>query len=175
MISGAVPTFARATIETLDDWGRSESLLSLIDPVLNFYYRYWFRVETEGIENIPSEGGALLVSNHSGALPPDAPEAAFADRIGWLREAAGPRFEQLELNLNLMAVGDQVPRYVASQLGLTAEKLARAGAVPAVVGSTDEMCQTLLERRGRLGLSYFVVGDELMEVFAPVVQRLSGK
>src|SRR5439155_21360343 len=35
------------------------------------------------------------------ALPPDAPEAAFAERIGWLREAAGPRFEQLELNLNL--------------------------------------------------------------------------
>ena len=44
-----------------------------MEPLLNFYYRYWFRVETEGIENIPSEGGALLVSNHSGALPPDAP------------------------------------------------------------------------------------------------------
>jgi 1-acyl-sn-glycerol-3-phosphate acyltransferase len=65
---------------SLDDWGRSESLLSLIDPVLNFYYRYWFRVETEGIENIPSEGGALLVSNHSGALPPDAPMVMQAIR-----------------------------------------------------------------------------------------------
>jgi 1-acyl-sn-glycerol-3-phosphate acyltransferase len=58
---------------SLDDWGRSESFLSLVEPALNFYYRYWFRVETEGIDNIPSEGGALLVSNHSGALPPDAP------------------------------------------------------------------------------------------------------
>lgn len=57
----------------LDDWGRSERFVSLVEPALNFYYRYWFRVETEGIENIPSEGGALLVSNHSGALPPDAP------------------------------------------------------------------------------------------------------
>ena len=57
----------------LDDWGRSESFLSLVEPALNFYYRYWFRVETEGIENVPSEGGALLVGNHSGALPPDAP------------------------------------------------------------------------------------------------------
>ena len=57
----------------VDDWGRSERVFQLVEPVLNFYYRYWFRVEQEGIENIPSDGGALLVSNHSGALPPDAP------------------------------------------------------------------------------------------------------
>lgn len=58
---------------SLDDWGRSERVVSLVEPLLNFYYRRWFRVETRGIENIPSEGGALLVSNHAGALPPDAP------------------------------------------------------------------------------------------------------
>jgi 1-acyl-sn-glycerol-3-phosphate acyltransferase len=57
----------------LDDWGRSERIFELMEPLLDFYYRYWFRVETSGIENVPSEGGALLVSNHSGALPPDAP------------------------------------------------------------------------------------------------------
>ncbi len=44
-----------------------------MEPILNFYYRHWFRVEVEGIENVPSEDGALIVSNHSGALPPDAP------------------------------------------------------------------------------------------------------
>jgi 1-acyl-sn-glycerol-3-phosphate acyltransferase len=64
----------------LDDWGRSERLLQLMEPALNFYYRYWFRVETEGIENVPAEGGALLVSNHSGALPPDAPMVMQAIR-----------------------------------------------------------------------------------------------
>jgi 1-acyl-sn-glycerol-3-phosphate acyltransferase len=57
----------------LDDWGRSERVMTLLDPLLAFYYRYWFRVEVEGIENVPDEGGALLVGNHSGALPPDAP------------------------------------------------------------------------------------------------------
>src|SRR3954454_15861034 len=57
----------------LDDWGRSERVFSLMEPLLNFYYRYWFRVEQEGVENVPADGGALLVSNHSGALPPDAP------------------------------------------------------------------------------------------------------
>jgi 1-acyl-sn-glycerol-3-phosphate acyltransferase len=57
----------------VDDWGRSERVFSLMEPLLDFYYRYWFRVEVEGIENVPARGGALLVSNHSGALPPDAP------------------------------------------------------------------------------------------------------
>jgi 1-acyl-sn-glycerol-3-phosphate acyltransferase len=59
---------------TLNDWGRSERIEGFYDrTVLEFYYRYWFRCEVEGIENIPASGGALLVSNHSGALPPDAP------------------------------------------------------------------------------------------------------
>jgi 1-acyl-sn-glycerol-3-phosphate acyltransferase len=57
----------------VDDWGRSQRVFDVIEPLLDFYYRYWFRVEVEGIENVPSEGGALIVPNHSGALPPDAP------------------------------------------------------------------------------------------------------
>jgi 1-acyl-sn-glycerol-3-phosphate acyltransferase len=61
------------TSREVDDWGRSERVFQLMEPLLNFYYRYWFRVDAQGVENIPSAGGALLVSNHSGALPPDAP------------------------------------------------------------------------------------------------------
>jgi 1-acyl-sn-glycerol-3-phosphate acyltransferase len=57
----------------LNDWGRSERIEGLLDRTLvDFFYRYWFRCEVEGIENVPASGGALLVSNHSGALPPDA-------------------------------------------------------------------------------------------------------
>ena len=57
----------------LDDWGRSERVESLVDrTVLEFLYRLWFRCTVEGIENVPAEGGALIVSNHAGALPPDA-------------------------------------------------------------------------------------------------------
>jgi 1-acyl-sn-glycerol-3-phosphate acyltransferase len=36
-------------------------------------YRNWFRAEWEGLERIPSSGGALLVANHAGAIPADAP------------------------------------------------------------------------------------------------------
>lgn len=61
------------------DWGRSERVEGFFDRTLvDFYYRLWFRCEVEGIENVPSRGGALLVSNHAGALPPDAPMIAKA-------------------------------------------------------------------------------------------------
>lgn len=57
----------------VDEWGRSEHmrevLRSLYDPV----YEKWFRVEWDGLDKIPAEGGALLVSNHAGAIPSDAP------------------------------------------------------------------------------------------------------
>jgi 1-acyl-sn-glycerol-3-phosphate acyltransferase len=57
----------------VSDWGRSERVEGLMDSTIySWLYHYWFRCEVEGIENIPSTGGALLVSNHSGALPPDA-------------------------------------------------------------------------------------------------------
>ena len=65
----------------LNDWGRSERIEGLYDRlVADFFYRYWFRAEVEGIENVPSSGGALLVSNHAGALPPDAAMIAKAIR-----------------------------------------------------------------------------------------------
>ncbi|TMC08010.1 MAG: TIGR03621 family F420-dependent LLM class oxidoreductase [Chloroflexi bacterium] len=108
-------------------------------------------------------------------LQPTEPAAAAAERIGWLREAAGDRFDELELNLNLMAVGDQVPRHLSMRLGVTAADLAAAGSVAAVTGTTDEMCATLERRREELGISYLMVGDELVDAFAPVVERLAGR
>ena len=57
----------------VSDWGRSERVEGVLDKTLyDFLYHYWFRCDVEGIENVPADGGALLVSNHSGALPPDA-------------------------------------------------------------------------------------------------------
>jgi 1-acyl-sn-glycerol-3-phosphate acyltransferase len=61
------------TDRQVNDWGRSERVEGFFDrTIVDFFYNYWFRAEVEGIENVPSAGGALLVSNHSGALPPDA-------------------------------------------------------------------------------------------------------
>ena len=72
----------------VSDWGRSERVEGFLDRTLiDFFYQYWFRVRVEGIENVPASGGALLVSNHSGALPPDAAMIAQAIK----REHPRPR------------------------------------------------------------------------------------
>ena len=57
----------------VDEWGRSARIRSLCRRAYDPVYRHWFRVEWEGLEHIPTTGGALLVGNHAGALPPDAP------------------------------------------------------------------------------------------------------
>ncbi len=67
--------FARRRITgdyTVDDFGFDREvterfLLAALRPVKD----KWFRVEVRGVENIPAEGGALVVSNHSGTIPVD--------------------------------------------------------------------------------------------------------
>jgi 1-acyl-sn-glycerol-3-phosphate acyltransferase len=58
---------------TVDEFGFDAELTdAVILPPLRALYNKWFRVDTFGISNLPAEGGALLVSNHSGVLPLDA-------------------------------------------------------------------------------------------------------
>jgi 1-acyl-sn-glycerol-3-phosphate acyltransferase len=57
----------------VDRWGRSEHFRALTRRVYDPLYKHWFRVEWEGFEHLPDTGGALLVANHAGAIPPDAP------------------------------------------------------------------------------------------------------
>jgi 1-acyl-sn-glycerol-3-phosphate acyltransferase len=67
------PTLADPRASDVDEWGRSEHMRSLVRRVYDPLYRHWFRAEWEGLENIPVDGGALLVANHAGAIPSDAP------------------------------------------------------------------------------------------------------
>ncbi len=57
----------------VDEWGRSEHMREIARRVYGPMYRSWHRVEWEGLDKIPTRGGALLVSNHAGAIPADAP------------------------------------------------------------------------------------------------------
>ena len=64
---------------TVDEFGFDEDFTEHIYlPLLRPLYKSWFRVEVRGIENIPSQGGALIVSNHSGAVALDALMAQVA-------------------------------------------------------------------------------------------------
>ncbi len=60
-------------LSDVDEWGRSERTRALTRAIYEPIYSKWFRAEWEGLERIPTEGGALLVANHAGAIPSDAP------------------------------------------------------------------------------------------------------
>jgi probable F420-dependent oxidoreductase len=117
----------------------------------------------------------------SGAVDGAAARSAVADRyderVGWLREAAGDRFHQLELQVltQLVQVGgnrDEVARAMAPALGVSEDE-ARDAPV-ALVGSVEDIVEQLQARRERWGFSYWVVHEAEIDAFAPVVARLAG-
>ena len=55
-----------------DDWGLDEQFAEAALPLLEFLYDVWWRVEVEGIKNVPAHGRAMLVGNHAGILPWDS-------------------------------------------------------------------------------------------------------
>ena len=55
----------------LDEFGRDEAFIQAILPLAQLAYDHYWRVEVHGAENVPDQGRAMLVSNHSGVLPFD--------------------------------------------------------------------------------------------------------
>jgi 1-acyl-sn-glycerol-3-phosphate acyltransferase len=62
--------FARHS-EDVDDFGFDPRFNAAVQPFFELLYTLWWRVETFGMENVPAEGGAIIVANHSGVLPWD--------------------------------------------------------------------------------------------------------
>ena len=54
-----------------DDWGMDPEFIAIVQPLLTFMYRRYWRIQASGMENIPADGPALLTPNHSGQLPWD--------------------------------------------------------------------------------------------------------
>jgi 1-acyl-sn-glycerol-3-phosphate acyltransferase len=61
-----------------DPFGFDPALRGRVKPFFRFLYKYYWRVEVEGIENIPADGPVLLAANHSGTLPFDAAMISIA-------------------------------------------------------------------------------------------------
>jgi 1-acyl-sn-glycerol-3-phosphate acyltransferase len=57
--------------EEVDDFGLDPVYESRFRPIAEFLYRRYFRIKTEGLTQIPSDGRCILVANHSGTLPLD--------------------------------------------------------------------------------------------------------
>jgi probable F420-dependent oxidoreductase len=105
--------------------------------------------------------------------------AAIERKVGWVREAAGERFAEVELSMMVSLVVTPDPRgkaeRVAAERGWGAGAAAQVLEMPSLfLGPVDRIAEEMRARRERYGFSYYVVSDRHMERTAPVVERLAG-
>jgi len=103
--------------------------------------------------------------------------ATWTEKFEWVREAAGKRFDDLELQIRYFfaAITDDrrgLAEAAAPAFGISADEALQSGV--ALVGTVDECCDLLVQRREEWGASYVAFGDNEYEAFAPVVARLAG-
>jgi probable F420-dependent oxidoreductase len=113
-----------------------------------------------------------------GSAPPRCSvEEAFDQQLGWIKDAAGSRFDDIDLNVVVQPVAvtahrKAVAERVAAGLGYTPEQVLRSPHV--LIGSVDEICERVTECRERWGISYWTIPARVLESMAPVIERLSG-
>ena len=112
------------------------------------------------------------------SAPSETVESAADRQVALIRDVAGERFADLELNMVLfpLAVTDSPEDCAAAwseHLGYEPEEVLRSPHVGA--GTVDEICDVLLERRERWAISYWSVPSTEIDAFAPVVARLAGR
>jgi hypothetical protein len=95
-------------------------------------------------------------------------DASLQEKIGWIREAAGERFEHLEFSQSAFGI-----ELTDNPKGVT--PLKGGPAVHPSPMTTEQAVEYLLKQREQLGISYIQVQQGQVENFAPVVARLSGK
>jgi alkanesulfonate monooxygenase SsuD/methylene tetrahydromethanopterin reductase-like flavin-dependent oxidoreductase (luciferase family) len=106
-----------------------------------------------------------------------ASEGATAEKVALVKEAAGDRFANLELNIWLAGAG--LAGRGGPRLGLVAAAgwaLTSIYASPYVLyGTLSSVRERLLRRRDRLGISYYTIPGGAMESMAPLVEALTGR
>jgi probable F420-dependent oxidoreductase len=122
--------------------------------------------------------GANLRSGHIGPhLVENVTADATARKVGWVREAAGDRFDQLELGMQVFLftlTDDRVAAAtgVAQFMETSVEEVLRAPIV--LIGNEREVVDQLQRQREAYGVSYLAVTADSMRAFAPIVARLAG-
>jgi probable F420-dependent oxidoreductase len=104
------------------------------------------------------------------------PEATD-EKIGWIKEAAGERFSQIELSATIYyarLTDDREALAAGLAVGLEAEPRDVLEMPHVLLGTIEQMVEDLKARRDRYGMSYIVFPDSVAELLAPVVERLTG-
>jgi probable F420-dependent oxidoreductase len=107
----------------------------------------------------------------------DTPESSVDRQLEWLRDAAGDRFDELEINMVAYPVvvtddREQQVAKVADRMKLEPSAVLTAPHV--WIGTPAQISDTLEERRQRWGVSYWVVPAAALDAVAPVAARLVG-
>ncbi|HEU5381105.1 MAG TPA: LLM class F420-dependent oxidoreductase [Ktedonobacteraceae bacterium] len=112
----------------------------------------------------------------------DATPEALEQKIAWVREAAGARFADLELGVLVAQVitteeREQAAQFIANTLaaGYDVSTTMILQAPYLLIGTEDQICEELVARRKRFGISYINIFEQSMAAMAPVVARLAGK
>jgi len=123
--------------------------------------------------NANLRSGAPTTADAARSLTPEATD----QKLAWLREAAGARYDDLEIQtlvgfVHATDAPAPIVEGMASAFGVTPED-ARLAPVT-LVGSESEMVDLLHARRERWDMSYHVVESGAIDTLAPVVARLAG-
>ncbi len=124
----------------------------------------------------------ILNSDYSTGIEIDDPlkrmPAAMTEKIEWIRQMAGERFEQVELSMVVAPIltsdRQQGAEQCARQHGWNTIRPEDVLEMPSIfIGSVEQISEQLVGRRERYGFSYYIVSDADMETFAPIVARLA--
>ena len=125
---------------------------------------------------------SLNFNNRSGMIGPDGVRLSTADetskKIDWIRAGAGDRFDDLEIEIGayftfVMDDPSPVVAGMAQGFGLPEDEM--KSHPHALMGGVSELVDEIQRRREAFGISYFTIGAQNMEAFAPVVAELAGK
>jgi probable F420-dependent oxidoreductase len=122
------------------------------------------------------EADIVSISMLDARSPAAPPPPGFAVKAAWVKEAAGPRFEEIDLHANCFGAevtdkASEALQRIAERIGATPEQALENPAN--LVGSVDAIVEQLEGWRERTGLSYASLRPEVMEAFAPVIARLA--
>jgi len=110
-----------------------------------------------------------IAAREADIIMPVGFDAPLEEKVGWIREAAGERFEHLELStaaFGIQLTDSPVPPQPVYQGGIPIEERPM---------TTEQVVEYLLEQREKLGFSYIYLQETQLENFIPVVERLNGK
>jgi probable F420-dependent oxidoreductase len=134
-----------------------------------------------GIAGREADIVSLNFNNSSGKIGPHGVGSSTADltaqKIDWVKAGAGDRFDEIEIEIGAYFTvvspdREATTAKMAPMFGLSPEEF---GEHPhALIGSVDQICDQLVERRERYGISYVTFSASALESVAPVVERLAG-